>query len=107
VAIHVYRVVQEALSNVARHSGVERAWVRLRFSSDRLILEIEDHGKGISLDRTTHGLGLVAMRERAAIVGGTIEFLHPAAGGTLVRLAIPIAPIADAAAKEGAHARAG
>jgi signal transduction histidine kinase len=89
--IHVYRVLQEALANVARHSGAARAFVRLRATSDMLELEVEDHGKGIVPDVSRRGLGLVAMRERAALLGGTLEFLQPAQGGTLVRLRVPIA----------------
>jgi signal transduction histidine kinase len=86
--IHVYRVVQEALNNVARHSGADRAWVRLRHEADRLEVEVEDHGKGFG-ERSGRGLGLVAMRERADLLGGTIEFLTPPQGGTLVRLTVP------------------
>ena len=90
VSIHVYRVLQEALSNVARHSGAERAWVRLRFLPNQLELEVEDHGKGIDRTSVRRGLGVVLMRERAAIVGGAIEFLRPQGGGTLVRLTVPL-----------------
>ena len=89
-AIHVYRVLQEALSNVARHSGTDRASVRLTFDPDKLEMDIEDHGKGINPGTARRGLGLVAMRERAAIVGGTLDFLTPPQGGTLVRLSMPL-----------------
>ena len=89
-AIHVYRVLQEALSNVARHSGTNEAAVRLGFGTDRLDMEIEDGGKGIGPGTTRRGLGLVAMRERAAIVGGTLDFLTPSQGGTLVRFSMPL-----------------
>lgn len=88
-AIHAYRVLQEALNNVVKHSGAREAWVRLRFLADRLDLEIEDRGKGLVMPTGQHGIGLVAMRERAELVGGTIEFLRPDGGGTLVRLLIP------------------
>lgn len=90
-AIHVYRVLQEALANVARHSGARHAFVRLRATTDDLELEVEDHGRGIVADVSRRGLGLVAMRERAALLGGTLEFLQPPQGGTLVRLKVPIA----------------
>jgi signal transduction histidine kinase len=101
IAIHVYRVLQEALNNVARHSGANRVWVRLRTLADRLELEVEDHGKGLAptasetpgpsnSDGRRRGLGLVAMRERAAIVGGTIEFHGVPDGGTLVRMTVPL-----------------
>jgi signal transduction histidine kinase len=87
--IHVYRVLQEALGNVARHSGAKTAWVRLRAEGGTLELEIEDHGRGMDGERR-RGLGLVAMRERAELLGGTLEFTRPAEGGTLVRLRVPV-----------------
>lgn len=90
VAIQVYRVLQEALSNVARHSGAQEVWVRLWVTPATLTLEVEDHGRGMAEDASGRSLGLVAMRERAALVGGTLEFSTPAAGGTLVRLTAPL-----------------
>lgn len=88
-SVHVYRVLQEALNNVTRHSGARQAWVRLRFQPDLLELEVEDHGKGFPVPQTKQGIGLVAMRERAELLGGKIEFLTPTSGGTLVRLKVP------------------
>ena len=90
IGIHVYRVLQEALSNAARHSGTERVWVRLRYLTGVIELEVEDHGSGLGGRTARRGLGLVAMRERAELVGGTIEFLRPEEGGTLVRLRVPL-----------------
>jgi len=88
-AVHVYRVVQEALNNIARHSGAKQAWVRVRSQPHSLELEIEDHGKGFTPGQSRQGIGLVAMRERAEILGGTITFTRPAEGGTMVRLIVP------------------
>ena len=88
-SIHVYRVLQEALNNVARHSGARAAWVRLRFTGKDLELEVEDHGKGFGANTPKAGIGLVAMRERAELLGGSLEFRQPPAGGTLVRLRVP------------------
>ena len=88
-AIHVYRIVQEALNNLARHAGVKQAWVRLRFLPQALELEVEDHGKGFTTPSVRPGIGTVAMRERAELLGGTIAFLTPEQGGTLVRLRVP------------------
>src|SRR5262249_10305107 len=87
--IHVYRVLQEALNNAARHSGSREAQVRLRYSADRLDLEVEDHGSGLSSDKQRNGIGLVAMRERAELLNGTLVFSKPAKGGTLVHLMVP------------------
>jgi signal transduction histidine kinase len=95
-SIHLYRVLQEALNNVARHSGAKQAEVRLRFAGERLTLEVEDAGAGFG-DRRRDGLGLVSMRERAEIAGGRIEFLAGASGGALVRFTVP-------ASREEAHA---
>jgi signal transduction histidine kinase len=95
VAIHVYRVVQEALNNLAKHSKSQRAWVRLELAPDHLRLEVEDHGVGLPEEKRTgirRGIGMVAMRERAALLRGKIEFLRPAGGGTLVRLDVPLTP---------------
>jgi signal transduction histidine kinase len=99
VAIHVYRVLQEALNNVARHSNSTAARVRLAFAPDRLDLEVEDQGVGFPEDKSSpvkRGIGIVAMRERAELLRGRIDFLRPAGGGTLVRLSVPLTePIAD------------
>ncbi len=90
VGIHIYRILQEALNNIARHSGSNEAWVRLRFMAQALELEIEDHGVGFVERSARSGIGLVAMRERTELLGGTIVFLKPAEGGTLVRLKVPM-----------------
>jgi signal transduction histidine kinase len=90
VAIQVYRVLQEALSNVARHAGTSEAIVRLAFRDGTLRLEVEDHGAGLPVESGPRGLGLVAMRERAELVGGTVTWSRPAAGGTLVSLVVPL-----------------
>ncbi|MGC1913193.1 MAG: ATP-binding protein, partial [Candidatus Acidiferrales bacterium] len=87
--IHVYRVLQEALNNLVRHSGSRKAWVRLRYLENALELEVEDRGKGFAAQNGGSGIGLVAMRERAELLGGSIEFQRPALGGTLVRLRVP------------------
>jgi len=87
--VQVYRVLQEALNNVARHSGAKQAWVRLRFLATTLELEVEDHGAGFPEPPATRGIGLVAMRERAELMGGRIVFSTPAAGGTVLHLTVP------------------
>jgi signal transduction histidine kinase len=100
IGIHVYRVVQEALSNVTRHSAATRVRVRLRFLAAALEVEVEDNGRGIATDTPRRGLGIVGMRERAAIVGATLTFVGgPEGRGTLVRLLVPLSelsPLANA-----------
>ena len=87
--VHIYRVLQEALSNVSRHSGAREAWVRLKFLIRELELDVEDHGKGFAVQGARPGIGLVGMRERAGLIGGKLELLQPDGGGTLVRLTVP------------------
>ncbi|HYZ83775.1 MAG TPA: sensor histidine kinase [Bryobacteraceae bacterium] len=88
-SIHVYRVLQEALTNVARHSGAKEVEVRLARSHGRLQLEVEDHGVGLHSGHGK-GLGLVAMHERAELVGGKLRVERPEQGGTLISLEVPI-----------------
>jgi signal transduction histidine kinase len=87
--IHIYRILQEALNNVVRHSGSQEADVRLAFQPQGLVLEIEDHGKGIQPDPDRRGIGLVAMRERAELIGAEIKLISANGSGTLVRLEVP------------------
>lgn len=89
-AIHVFRVLQEALNNVVRHSGASTAEVRIRREADRAILEVEDGGRGMALAGAGPGIGLAGMRERAQLIGGRLELLAGPAGGTLMRLELPL-----------------
>jgi signal transduction histidine kinase len=90
VSIHVYRVLQEALTNVARHSGAGAARVRLTNAGGVLELIVEDHGRGATPVEGRRGVGVVAMRERAALVDGTLDIERPDEGGTRVRLRVPV-----------------
>ena len=92
--VHIYRVLQEALNNVSRHSGATDAWISLRFSPDSLELEVEDHGTGFVAEKMQRGIGLVAMRERAELIGGTLAISPRPQGGTKVRLQIPRVKVA-------------
>jgi signal transduction histidine kinase len=87
--VHVYRILQEALNNVTRHSQAKQAWVRLRFLPHTLELEVEDRGSGFPEHPNRRGIGLVAMRERSELMGGQITFSRPPEGGTLVHLTVP------------------
>ncbi|MGA2145205.1 MAG: sensor histidine kinase [Bryobacteraceae bacterium] len=98
-SIHLYRVLQEALNNVARHSGSKQAEVRLIRTPTLVTLEVEDHGAGFG-DSGRAGLGLISMRERAELAGGAIEFMEGAGGGALVRISVPVST-------EEVHATAG
>jgi signal transduction histidine kinase len=88
-AVQIYRVLQEALNNVARHAAAKQVWIRLRFRAATLELEVEDHGVGFNGRPAKQGIGLVAMRERAELMRGKLDFSTPAGGGTLLRLVVP------------------
>ena len=90
VEIHLYRVLQEALNNVARHSKSTHADVRLDLSAESVVLEVEDDGVGFTENGNRVGMGLISMRERAEILNGRIEFLAGRRGGSLVRLTVPV-----------------
>jgi signal transduction histidine kinase len=91
LSIHLYRVMQEALNNVARHSDSKSATVRLRFLPAAIVLEVQDEGIGFQ-EQFTQGLGLISMRERAGLVNGAIEIANGGKGGVLVRVTVPLAP---------------
>jgi signal transduction histidine kinase len=90
LAIHLYRVIQEALNNVAKHSKGARADVRVRYLPAATVLEVEDNGSGFTSPRNA-GMGLVSMRERAELVNGRLELDNSETGGALVRLTVPVA----------------
>jgi len=98
LSIHVYRITQEALNNIARHSGSPRADVRLTCEGRALALDIADRGSGLP-PAPSMGLGFVSMRERAELMGGRLRLRPTDAGGVTVELRVPdIAQAATAAA---------
>ena len=90
-AIHIYRILQEALTNVVKHSRANAVVVRFEAAGDRLFLEVADNGAGFSSDAgAARGLGLVAMRERAQLINGALTIEQTVSGGTVVRLEAPL-----------------
>ena len=87
----IYRIVQEALTNVARHSNASRVEIRLRQRVEGLVLEIRDDGRGVTANEVDDpgSLGLIGIRERAALVGGTAQFEGIEGHGTIVSVRIP------------------
>lgn len=89
VEVAAYRIVAEALVNVQRHARARRAWVRLSHADGRLIVEVDDDGRGVAPDAPA-GVGLLSMRERAVELGGTLEVTDRSGGGTAVRADLPL-----------------
>ena len=91
VAGAMFRIFQEALTNVARHSGATAVDIRLNQKDEDLLLQIQDNGKGISPEAlaSPRSLGLLGMKERASLLSGDVTFETPPAGGTIVTLRVP------------------
>jgi signal transduction histidine kinase len=85
----VYRVVQEALTNVSRHSGAKSAVVTVREEQGSLFLSIEDDGSGFDTEKT-RGLGMLGMEERVRQLGGQLDIRSTPGKGTEVRARLPL-----------------
>jgi signal transduction histidine kinase len=86
----MFRIFQEALTNVARHAGATRVTVRLDLERGRLRLQIEDDGVGLPEARANGSLGILGMGERARRLGGDCSVVRRGEGGTLVSVAVPL-----------------
>jgi len=95
----VYRVVQEALQNVMRHSGAKHVEIVIRREQERLVVIVQDDGKGFDPEMT-RGLGLLGMQERVNRLDGTLQINSEPGKGTILNLILPLqqAPAADAPA---------
>ena len=91
VDVSAYRIVQEALTNTLKHAGASRADVRVRYRPGELELEIVDDGRGGGgpAGGGGGGLGLIGMRERAALHGGQLQAGPAPGGGFAVRVRLP------------------
>jgi signal transduction histidine kinase len=98
----VYRILQEALTNVVRHARADHARVALTMSDGRLLIEVEDDGSGFDADAPSSGFGLAGMRERVYLADGTLE-IEPSNPGTLVRVRLPVRTSSDASARSAAN----
>ena len=101
IDITVYRIVQEALTNVTRHARASCVRVELsRLSPHELGLRVRDDGQGMDTTLATHGLGLIGAVERAAAVGGTLKVESAAGAGLTITLNIPLPALPAALARE-------
>jgi signal transduction histidine kinase len=85
-----YRIVQEALTNVARHAGQARAFVLIRYEPCALTVQVDDDGASTSAQPSPPGLGLIGMRERVAALGGQLHAGPRGGGGFRVRAELPV-----------------
>jgi PAS domain S-box-containing protein len=99
VELTVFRVLQESLTNVHRHSGSKIAKVRLMPENTHIILEVADQGQGMPPQNSHQvtGVGITGMRERVSELGGKFE-ISSGSGGTLVRVVLPIAEVTGSSA---------
>jgi len=89
LSIHLFRIVQEGLTNIARHSGATQASITFHFTAGHLLLSIEDNGCGLDIDHVVIGNGLTGMRERIQLIGGSMDISTIATGGTRLAFSIP------------------
>jgi len=94
----LFRIVQQALGNIGRHAEAKRAWVALSFRPDRLTTLVRDDGRGFSVpprltDLSAEGhFGLMGMKERAELAGGSLSIQSSPGSGTQVRVDVPLPP---------------
>jgi signal transduction histidine kinase len=97
----LYRIYQEALNNVRRHSGARKVSITISMSDSYLLSEIQDDGRGFDLDNIDsdgdglHGWGLLGIRERVSQWGGELEIITQPGTGTLLHLRFPIAEVSS------------
>jgi PAS domain S-box-containing protein len=89
--ISLYRILQEALSNVVRHAKAKKAFVTFREEGSELVLEVKDEGCGLAGDASLrkHGFGILGMAKRANMCGGRFEINSPPGKGTHIRVSVP------------------
>ena len=92
IATGLYRIAQEALRNVAKHAGKTHVKVQLRGFSGGIELQVVDSGAGFDMERKQRGLGLISMRERAHLIGATIQIQSAIRDGTKVSVYVPLQP---------------
>jgi len=97
ISTAIFRVFQEALTNVARHAEATDVRISLQTNQEQVVFQLEDNGKGIGLEAIDdpHSLGLLGMTERAAAIRGHVEVSPIKPQGTRVTLRLPQCGVAD------------
>jgi signal transduction histidine kinase len=86
--VTIYRLIQEALTNVAKHSAAERADISVELTDSRITVRVADNGRGFDTTKVSGGFGLTGMRERIVLAGGQLE-ISSAPAGTTVDAVLP------------------
>jgi signal transduction histidine kinase len=101
-----YRIVQEALNNIAKHAQADRVEISLVKRDSRIYASIQDNGKGFDLDRVLHpesperGVGIVGIQERVSLLGGQMDIQSRPGFGTLIHIEIPYENVRDGDEKD-------
>ncbi|MCP4012403.1 MAG: sensor histidine kinase [Phycisphaeraceae bacterium] len=91
IEITIFRIYQEIITNILRHSRAENAWIELYSTRGKVVLTVEDDGVGFDTEARAGGVGIVGMKERAAIVQGSIRIDSEPGTGTQVVVEFPLA----------------
>ena len=91
VSLNLYRILQESLNNVVKHSQASAVFISLEIENDQLTMQVLDDGIGskVALDTIKGSIGLVSIRERAQLLNGDAQFISPKEGGFVVNITIP------------------
>ena len=97
-SITLYRTLQEALTNVVKHSNASQAWVELTVDEHQIVLTVQDNGSGFSTeeDSSRKGIGITGLRERLTLVGGELVVSSSATKGTIISAHLPMEKIHEA-----------
>ena len=95
----VFRIVQEALTNIIRHAQATEVEISIRIEGGMLVLTVTDNGRGITREEmlSRKSLGLLGMQERAHLIGGKVDIVGKKGAGTTLRVRVPLAAEAGAA----------
>jgi signal transduction histidine kinase len=92
----IYRIIQEALTNIGKHAGADRVVIAVREEGELVRFRVEDNGRGFDLQQTytlktmEKGMGLAAMAERVRILGGNLDIASREGAGTTIIFTVPI-----------------